>query len=67
MPDAACSLYRGRTHCIHCGKCKEEEEWTRIKAKVCAVVIECLKARGCRMTTLEEQMEILCDPARHVR
>jgi hypothetical protein len=34
---------------------------------VCAAVIQCLEAQGCRMVTLEEQMDELCDPARHVR
>jgi hypothetical protein len=66
MPDAACRLYPGRTYCIRCGKCKEEE-WAAFREAVSNVMIKCLEARGCRTVTLEEQMDILCDPARHIR
>lgn len=66
-PTAACLLYPGRTYCIRCGKCKEEEEWAAFREAVSNAMIKCLEAQGCRMVTLEEQMEILCDPARHIR
>ena len=62
-----CILYPGRTYCINCGKCTEEREWAAFKAAVSDAVIKCLEAQGCRMVTLEEQMDELCDPARHVR
>ena len=64
---AACLLYPGRTYCIRCGKCKEEEEWAAFREAVSNAMIKCLEAQGCRMVTLEEQMKILCDPARIVQ
>lgn len=68
MPDAACSLYPGRTHCITCRKCKEEEDWAAFKAAVCDAMLKYLReARGCRTVTLEGEMEILCDLARHIQ
>lgn len=67
MPKGACTLYPGRTHCINCGKCREEEEWIALKSAVSAAIIKSLEAGGCRMGTLEDRMNELCDPARHVR
>lgn len=34
---------------------------------ICDAVVKSLGAAGTRVTTLEEQMGVLCDPARHVR
>ncbi len=67
MPEGACTLYPGRTYCINCGKCIEASGEAAFRDAVCAAVIKCLKARGCRMVTLEDQMTTLCDPARHIR
>lgn len=65
--ESACTLYPGRTHCIRCDRCKEAEEWAAFCKAVKNVMIKCLEARGCRTVTLEEQMEVLCDPARFIR
>jgi len=67
MPEGARTPYPGRTYCIKCGKCIELAEEAAFRDAVCAAVIQCLEAQGCRMVTLEEQMDELCDPARHVR
>ena len=67
MPKGVCTLYPGRTYCTNCGKCVEERVWAALRAAVSDAMIKCLEARGCRMMSLEEQMDELCDPARHIR
>ncbi len=43
----------------------------RLKEAVCSVVIKCLEAQGCQVMDddewIRDRLEILTDPARHIR